>query len=470
MTLLKFQNPGSFRDKNGYIFEINSRIFRGIKKSKAKIFSEFLNSNFYKENVNKKIVSSKKISSNEILKAGLPRHVINNFELWVEHDRIDFITYPYEWSFNFLKKAAILYLDLFLDALSNDYKLKDASAYNVQFIGCNPIFIDTLSFEPYEDGDNWLGYKQFCEHFLAPLALASYGKVNFNSLFRGSPDGINIIDSSKLLPLRTYFSFTLLGNIHLHAKAIAKISSASTLTAKRNHPLPKKNLIALLNTFKNFIAKLQPQENSYWINYDLKNSYTNKSTEDKKEIITKFIISENLSNILDIGCNSGYFSDVALKSGAKRVIGLDVDAGAINLASKREYQKNKVFLPLLYDFTNPSPSLGWGLKERASLDKRLPKIDGLICLALIHHIVIGKNIPIEDFIDWLIKLSPVGIIEFVPKDDPMVKGLLSNREDIFPEYTEEYFIKYLKREVKITQIYSLKDSKRKLIVYERKFR
>lgn len=463
---LKYQNPGSYRDPYGSVFEVNGRVFRGIKEEKAFLFSKFLESDFYKSNSNKKIVETKTISIDDIVEAGLPMDITNNFTLWVEHKPVDLITYPYEWSFEYLKKAAIFYLELHIDALNNNFQLKDSSAYNIQYIGSTPIFIDVLSFEPYNEGDRWIGYKQFCEQFLAPLALTSYRGINFNPMMRGSPDGLSIVDVSKLLPLKSFFSLTLLGNIHFHAMAMSKISSGSSrMEVKSMRQIPKQNLIALMESIKKFIKQLRAPQESYWNGYDLKNSYTKEGTKEKETIVRNFIASHNLKTVLDIGCNTGYFSEIALKSGANKVIGLDIDSGAVNLASKRSLLPEKLFTPLLYDFTNPSPSMGWRLKERASLERRLPKIDGVICLALIHHLVIGKNIPILEFIEWIVGISPRGLIEFVPKDDEMVVGLLSSRDDIFPNYSEKYFIKCLEQYVFIEQILPINNSTRKLILY-----
>jgi ribosomal protein L11 methylase PrmA len=466
---LENQILGSFRDPFGSVFEIRGRVFRGIKKEKDLLVHKFLGSSFYKKNVGKQIVKTKEISKAEVLEAGISLDVINKFSLWVEHERIDFITYPYEWSFEFLRCAAIFYLDLYVEALENGFQIKDASAYNIQFLGLVPIFIDTLSFESYCDGDKWIGYKQFCEQFLAPLAVSSYCGVDFNPWLRGSPDGLSIIDCSKLLPLKSLFSLTLIGNIHIQAMCMSRISATtSKINYKTQNSIPKKNLIAFLRSLKRFIKKLKAPKESYWNRYDLENSYSDNGTSDKEKIVKRFVESKNLKNILDVGCNSGHFSQVALMAGANRVIGLDIDSGAINLASKKITAPGKLFTPLLYDFTNPSPAMGWNLEERASLESRIPEIDGVICLALIHHIVIAKNIPIRDFIEWITKLSPNGLIEFVPKDDPMVIGLLASREDVFPNYSENYFLESLANFSNIEQVISLNNSKRKFILYEKK--
>lgn len=465
---LENQNKSSFRDPFGTVFEIDGRIFRGIKNPKVSLTYQFLESSFYRKNAGNKIVHTKVISIAEVVKAGISHDIANNFPLWLEHQRIEFISYYYEWSFEFLRKAAIFYLDLYIEALSNNFQIKDSSAYNIQFIGSTPIFIDTLSFEQYVDGNNWIGYKQFCEQFLAPLALSSYQSLDFNSWVRGSPDGLSIVDISKLLPLKSFLSLTLIGNIHIQAMAMSKISSTTSNKYLKEKKIPKKNLIELLCSLKSFIKQLKASKESYWNNYAEKNSYSEEGTKDKEEIVRHFVTSFNLKTILDMGCNTGRFSEIALKAGANKSIGLDIDGGAINSASKRVLPTEKLFTPLFFDFTNPSPAMGWRLKERASLEHRLPEIDGIICLALIHHLVIGKNIPIEDFVAWITRLSPKGLIEFVPKEDRMVMGLLARREDVFPDYSEGYFLECMRRYVNIEQVISLNNSKRKCIIYVKK--
>ena len=463
------QNPGSFRDPYASVFEINGRIFRGVKKEKESAVHAFLESSFYKKNAGTKIVKTKEVSLNQVLEAGVSSVAIDKFSIWLEHEHVDFITYPYEWSFETLKNAALFYLNLYIEAINEGFQIKDSTAYNIQYIKGGAIFIDIPSFELYDEGDKWIGYKQFCEQFLAPLALSSYCGVEHNMWMRGSLDGINIIDCSKLLPLKSFFSITLLGNIHAQAWAMSDIVSATKQAKRINEKkIPKKNLIALLDSLGIFIGKLEHPKSGYWSNYSLANSYSNLDVREKEKIVHEYVASNKIKTILDIGCNTGVYSQLALSAGADRAIGMDVDGGAVSFAAKSARSTEKFFIPLLYDFTNPSPSMGWNLQERMSLETRLPKIDGLICLALIHHIVIGKNIPLDYFVEWLTRLSPKGLIEFVPKEDPMVIGLLSNREDVFADYHESYLTDYLGKYVKIDKIIPLKGSYRKFIIYSEK--
>jgi len=288
------RNEGSFRDPFATVFEVNNRVFRGIKKEKILLHQKFLLSKFYKANAGSKIISTNECSAEELLEAGLAQAIVDSYDLWVEHERLDFISYPYEWGFEFLKSAGIFHLDLQLEALKHNYQLQDSSAYNIQFVGSKPIFIDTPSFIEYKDGDHWLGYKQFCEHFLAPLALNYYSNVEFNTLLRGSIDGISIMDASRILPFRSFLNLTIACNIHLHAWAISKISSKSRFTNKSKPAshVPKQNLIALLESLKRCLVKMTPGTSSYWGEYDSSsNSYSKKMTHDKKLIVENFVNS-----------------------------------------------------------------------------------------------------------------------------------------------------------------------------------
>ena len=464
----KYQNKSSFRDPSGSIFEIDDRVFRGIKNSKSEMVKEFLDSNFYKTNAGSRIVKTTIVDNFQLNKLGLSNEIISNFSLWVEHEKIDFITYPYEWSFNFLKTAAIFHLSLQIDAIKSGYQLKDFSSFNVQFIGCEPIFIDLLSFEPYVEGNPWVGYKQFCEHFLSPILLNSYLGVEHQQWLRGSVDGIDLVSVSKLLPFSSYLNPLILGHVHLQARMMKKIDSSTNKKNKhKNQFLKKNNLIALLESLERGIKKFSSKQKTYWKTYENKNSYVIHANTEKEKFVNNFVSSFNLKTVLDVGCNTGHFSEIAFNAGAKRVIGLDSDGNAIDEASTREKLVNRFFTPLQYDFINPSPSLGWNLEERKSLKDRLPSIDGVICLALIHHLVIGKNIPLKEFINWLLEFGQYTLVEFVPKKDPMVQGLLKYREDVFEDYNEENFINIVSSKATIISTNSISESSRKLFVIKK---
>ena len=457
---------GSYRDPQNHVYQSQNRVFRGLKGGDARFIESFLASDFYKQKRDYEIVDSWIIDKKELEPLGLQPDIIDNYDLWIEHKHLHFITYPYEWSFEQLRKAAIFHLRLQSEALDAGFQLKDASAFNVQFIGNEPIFIDLPSFEYYEEGQPWVAYKQFCEMFLAPLLIKSYVGIDAQRWFKSDLNGINISDCSKILPWTTYLNLGVLGHIHMQARAAIKITSTSKSPSSKKVTIKKAHLLSLLHSMVNLLKSLKTKSASYWQEYENNTSYSDDLVKEKEIIIQNFAKKGKGYRILDIGCNAGQFSEILLNSGAKEVIGIDIDNGALDKAIKRPSLKGKNFSALLYDFTNPSPALGWQLEERDTLFKRLPSCDGLICLALVHHLVIGKNIPLESFIEMMVSLAPAGIIEFPTKEDPMVKGLLKHREDIFKGYTSENFEKNLSKRCKVARLKS-KNKTRHFFHFER---
>ena len=457
---------GSFRDPSGHVFTHSGRVFRGISEVATEHFRHFIESSFFKERAGTLIVNTKEISHEEVISAGISEQDVKEYAMWVEHEPIPFISYPYEWSFDALKSAARLTLELLISGLKNGYTLKDGSAFNIQFMNSKPIFMDVLSFRNYRNDEPFFGYKQFCEHFLAPLCLAAFSGIDFNRWFRGSLDGLDLVEVSSALPLSSYFRLNVLLHIHLQGWAIKKLESGIE-KKQSNRPIPKKNLIALASGLQRFVEKLQRRKTSYWQKYAEENSYRDISRVDKINIAKEFIHKHKLRNILDLGCNAGEYSRAAYDAGAGQVIGIDFDCGAVDCATRAARQNNWPAQFLHYDISNPSPDMGWMRKERLALEQRLGKLDGVFCFALIHHITIAKNIPIEEFINWVCSLSPRGLIEFVPKSDPMVQGLLRHREDVFYHYTEKRFVQTLKNLCSHVVLHKLAATERKIYEFEK---
>ncbi len=465
---------GSFRDPEGSVYRSSGRVFRGVSESGTSRVETFISSKFYCNNAGRSIVNSWIVSPADVINAGIPREEVATRAIWIEHERLPLITYPYEWPFEYLKQAACFTLNLLAEALENGYTLKDASAYNIQFLNGNPIFIDLLSFVEYKDGDPFVGYKQFCEHFFAPLCLTSYAGIEYNQWYRGRLDGLDLVEVSKSLPFFTRFKMQVFSHIHLQAWAMEKVQISDT--SKRSTPKKRRitlrNLIALINKLCKFIENLERKKSTYWQSYDANCSYDHADKKLKTYIVQEFV-KNTASNggrqlkLLDIGCNTGYYSKIAIESGAKSVIGVDLDVGALNLAVKMAKKFNMQMQFLYWDLANPSPDLGWKLKERLNLESRLEPVDFVFCFALIHHVVIGRNIPLDDFVSWVCSLAPTGIIEFIPKSDPMVQGLLQNRDDIFHSYSRENFESLLKEQVDSITVHKLQHSPRVFYEFER---
>lgn len=457
-------DPGSFRDPRGRIFHKDDRVFRTVTETAVADFEFVRDSGLLERLTGAGRMISTKIVSGEVLgEWGKGARYV------VEHPKLPFISYPYEWSFPALKAAALLHLDIQLEALDFGVTLSDASAYNVQFQGPRPLFIDLLSFKKYQDGEMWGGHRQFCEQFLNPLLLRAKLGVAHNSWYRGAQEGIPVSDLRRLLPWTSKLSFNVL--LHVVAQSsfqnssIARNSNKAVLAASK-FPMPSYR--RMLRKLRGWIATLEPADSgkTVWQDYAGSHSYNSEEMTTKIDFIAKFTRSVKPDLIWDLGCNTGDYSKVALQNGAKYSIGFDFDHGALELAFSRASTEELNFLPLLLDATNPSPNQGWDQCERKGLQERA-NADAVIALAFIHHIAIGRNVPLADVVGWLTGLAPQGVIEFVPKGDPMVQELLALREDIFPDYTEENFMDALSRNAKIIETRAVTETGRKLIWFSR---
>jgi ribosomal protein L11 methylase PrmA len=433
-----FALGGSFRDPSGRVHAYKSRIFRTISRHGAANFEAVQTTGFLDKLVARgDLVAFEKVVDPSILK------LFPDAAYVLEHPRIEFISYPYEWSFPLLKAAALLQLDLIIDALSVGLTLSDASAYNVQFNGTRPVFIDHLSFTPYHEGDYWLAHRQFCEQFLNPLLLRAHLDLPHNGWYRGTLEGISTEDLDRLLPFSSKLSFRMLTNVAMPARFQRQALGKGNREGRRMselRKLPRSAYEGVLRQLRNWVAGLQPKGSplTVWGNYADDNTYANAEHDAKCKFIAQFVTETRPTSIVDLGCNSGAFSEVALNAGAQRALGFDFDQSALDKAYTRGRDKSLNFLALFLDAANPSPSQGWAENERSGFGARV-KADAVMALAFEHHLAIGKNVPLDQVVAWITAIAPRGIIEFVPKNDPTVQAMLALREDIFPTYTVDSF-------------------------------
>ncbi|MEO7043294.1 MAG: SAM-dependent methyltransferase [Gemmatimonadaceae bacterium] len=354
-------------------------------------------------------------------------------------DRLPFISYPYEWCFGELKDAALLTLAIQSRALERGFVLRDASAYNVQFADGRPVFMDTLSFERYRDGQPWIAYKQFCQHFLVPLLLMARRDIRFGLLLREYLDGIPLDFGSHMLPRRSWADVRTLLHVHMHARAQRKYSETRVSSAVGSRKLAKSALAALTDNLREAVEKLEWRpDGTQWANYVDFTNYSDAATQQKHEIIRRYLSAQAPATVWDIGANTGEYSRTA-REVAPLVVSFDIDPAAVerNYRAVRERGETGL-LPLLLDLTNPSPALGWAHSERMSLAERGPA-DTVMALALVHHMAIANNVPLSHVAAYLAQLGRNLIIEFVAKEDSQVERLLQNREDIFADYSKEGF-------------------------------
>ena len=451
------KNPASFRDPDSTVYQDGNQVFRCISNSYKNDYDYFLSCGLKDTLICKKML----IEHQEI---EVQNKYFDDAYKILSAKKIPFISYPYEWSFSQLKDAALLTLDIQTKALNKDMSLKDASAFNVQFMEGKPIFIDTASFEKYEEGSPWVAYKQFCQHFLAPLALVALVDTRLGFYSKINLDGIPLELASKLLPITSYFKYGLLAHIHLHAKFQLRYSDSNHQldTNRKRQAISKSNLLALIESLKNTVISLNwHSKGTEWGNYYNETNYDEVAMNHKMEMVNEYLSQIKPNTVWDFGANNGKFSKLAEALGAGTV-SYDIDPLAVEynyLQIKSELTAAVKRLPLIMDLVNPSASLGWSLNERMSLTDRGP-VDCVMALALIHHLAISNNVPLQELADFFSKVSNSLIIEFVPKSDSQVKRLLKSRVDIFNQYTEIDFENIFKSKFKIIKKMQIKESTR----------
>ena len=405
-------------------------------------------------------------------------HVEVALELAAEPDSIavirprmvDVISYPYEWSFSQLKEAALLTLELQSRALDIGMRLKDASAYNIQMDAGRPILIDSLSFEVAADTEPWPAYRQFCEHFLAPLALIAHRDARCGLMLREFIDGIPLDLAARMLPGRTRLNLGLSAHIHLHAGAQRRAANEPPPAAdapRRERRISATGQRALLDSLRRTVEGLRWQPSSHWSEYASTTSYSDAATASKGEIVREMLVAVGGRTAWDVGANTGVYSAMAADAGY-RVVAWDQDAASVEAHWRRvRGDANPAILPLICDLANPSPAIGWGLQERASFLER-GEPDLILALALVHHLAIGNNVPLPGVARLFARMAPRAIVEFVPKEDPMTRRLLAARRDIFESYTIGGFREAFGVPYRILRETSVADSPRTLFLLERR--
>ncbi len=450
--------PSSFRDKSGFLFYREGSLYRQVNISYKENYELLMNSGIYDLLVKNKLLiphTEVKIDSEQ---KNIAYKIINP-------QSIPFISYPYEWCFSQLKDAALLTLKIQKIIFEHGMTLKDASAYNIQFKNGKAIFIDTLSFEKYHDDEPWLAYKQFCQHFLATLALMSYKDVRLNQLFRVYVDGIPLDFASKLLPFLSYFNFSLLSHIHFHSKSQKHFENKPIDTSA--YKMKRTSFLGLIDNLESAIKNLKwKPKGSEWTNYYEKTNYSSTAHNHKKQIIDNFLNELKPKNVWDFGANEGIFSRIASNKGIQ-TISFDNDPAAVEKNYIECCKRNDTkILPLLLDMTNPSPGIGWQNMERMSLSER-SNADTIFVLALIHHLVISNNLPFYKIAGYFSSLCDTLIIEFIPKTDYQLQKLLLTRKDIFTDYTQDFFEKEFCSFFTIQHSVKIKDSDRYIYLMRR---
>lgn len=456
------QLAASFRDPSGFLFSRGGVLYRQVNRAYEQEYVRLFESGLYDKLVKARLL----IPHVETNQAAADPTGETCFKV-IQPERVPFISFPYEWSFGQLKEAALVTLSIQRRALKLGMSLKDASAYNTQFVRGRATLIDTLSFEMYKEGQPWVAYRQFCQHFLAPLALMALKDVRLNQLLRVYIDGIPLDLASELLPWKSRLNFGLLTHIHAHASAQKRYAGEEIKSRTSSNAMSKQAMTGLIENLESTIQKLTwTPHGTEWGNYYDITNYSDAAFEHKKQLVKEWSGRLKPSLVWDLGANNGVFSRVAGEAGAF-VVSSDIDPTAVEQNYRQvKAEKTENLLPLLIDLTNPSPSIGWANDERDSFATRGPA-DMALALALIHHLAISNNVPLLQVADFFAQLAKWLVIEFVPKADSQVQKLLVSREDIFPNYTREGFEAAFCQRFRIVEAVHVRESERVLYLMER---
>ncbi len=420
---------GSFRDPHGVVFERDGRLLRHVNVAHAADYDALMGSGLYDE-----LTSDGLLVPHEEVDPGLA--LGDGAYRVLAPERVATISYPYEWCFGQLQDAALLTLEVQRRAMDHGMSLRDASAYNVQFHGGRPVLIDTLSFGVAEEGRPWVAYRQFCEHFLAPLALAAHRDVRLLQLLRTNLGGIPLDLASSLLPRLTLLRPGLGLHIGLHARGQRRFAGRSASEAEGR--VSERSVRGIVESLTAAVDKLTWEPEGTWADYYEGDSYTEAGLAHKRELVASFVDAAAPSTVWDLGGNTGEYSRIATAAGASAVC-FDGDPATVELNWRRVREQGETdLLPLVADLANPSPSLGWHHRERDSMVGRGP-VDLVLALALVHHLAIGNNVPLGQVAAFMADLGGELVVEFVPKSDPKVQLLLAAREDVFDAYTVDGF-------------------------------
>jgi hypothetical protein len=454
--------PGSFRDPAGSVFLREGVLYRQVNHVYQADYEALMGSGLYAALTEQGLlVRHQEVPDTEPLDG--------EALVVLRPDRVGFVSYPYEWCFSQLRDAGLVTLEAQRVALAHSMSLRDASAYNVQFLGGRPVLIDTLSFERLREGEPWVAYRQFCQHFLAPLALLAYRDLRLGRLSGLYIDGVPLDLAASLLPWRTRLRPSLFLHLHAHARSSVLArkhrARAREPRAKTRHGAGRfsaKALQGLVESLQRAVRGLGWRGGaSEWSEYYAGDSYTDIAMAHKEELVAGFLEEAAPSSVWDLGANVGRFSRLASRRGIP-TLAFDADPHTVELAYRQmRSEQEPHLLPLVLDLTNPSPAIGWSHRERASLVERGPA--GLVmALALVHHLAIGNNLPLQRVAAFFRELAEWAIVEFIPKTDPKVELLLADREDVFSSYNQEQFERACSAHFTIEEREPINESERSL--------
>ena len=458
---------GSFRDPAGRVYLVaaedgGSRVVRGLDRMAAAAMRRLLAEPFFR-----RAMDSGRVARTALLDAADPAARSVAEDGWaaaVEHEAVEFVSYPYEWSFSMLKDAALLQLSLVDEAARSGWLPKDATPFNVQWRGARPVFIDAPSFEPWRDGEYWRGYRQFCAMFLAPLLLTAHLGAPFQPLLRSALEGLPPEEAARYFYGRRVFARGVLPHVLFPAWAERR-ARRRRRPPSRPRRQPKVLLFSLVDGLTRLVRGLSWRApDSDWARYAERHSYGAEMTE-KARFVDRHVSARRPRLIWDLGANTGVFSRISARS-ARTVVAVDSDLGAVErLYARARSGDGRNVLPLAMDIANPSPAQGWAGRERAAFDAR-GHPDMVLCLALVHHLRVSANVPLDRFLDWLRGLNATVVLEYVGRRDDMFAKLVERRTEDYADYDAGNFEREVRRRFRVRDRLALKGGARELLLLE----
>jgi SAM-dependent methyltransferase len=429
---------GSFRDPDSRVFYAGGSVHRALSERGLADWEALAETALFRD----KVAEGKLVGTEQLAEPnGLPAELdVERVAAVLRHDRVPVVSYPYEWTFGMLRDAALLQLELLLAALDESLILKDASPYNVQWRGAQPVFVDVGSFERLREGEPWAGYRQFCTLVLYPLMLQAYRGVPFQPWLRGSLEGIEPAEMRRLLSFRDRFRRGVLTNVVLHAKLEARYADREVKQDLKRAGFHAELIRANARKLRKLVQRLEWEPGrTAWSTYGTTNPYDEADAAAKAGFVREAAGVRRRGLVWDLGCNDGTYTRIAAEN-ADYALAVDADEAVVE-ALYRELRKegSGTILPLVGNLADPSPGLGWRGEERRPLvDRGRP--DLTLALALVHHVALTSNVPVRDFLDWLAGLETELVIEFPTREDPMVKRLLARKgPGANPDYDTDTF-------------------------------
>lgn len=407
-------DPGSFRDPASHIVHEEDRVLRLLDPRGLEAWKALSSSRLFAEATpDGRLIASKEVEPP------------TGFAGAIEHPRLDFISYPYEWTFGMLKDAALLQLELLSQALAEGLTIKDATPFNIQFDRGRPVFIDIGSFEPYQPGEAWIGYRQFTRQFLFPLMMRAWASIPFRPWLRGDMEGPTASQMRKILPWSKRLRPATLMHVSLQARMEERLSGQAVRGDLKQAGFGAELILANVKRLRSMIDSMEPAEGvSTWSEYGAC-EHVERDRDSKSSFLSSMLEHHQPARVLDLGANDGHFSMIAAGTGA---LAIAVDGDETVLDGLYAAATGKRVSVVVSDLTNPTPAQGWSGRERTSLmDRANP--DFVIAFGLIHHLIYSASIPPKSVVDWLAGFTCPIALEFVSPHDEMVGRLTANKLD-----------------------------------------